>query len=213
MLQVSVHQSLAAAGLLFSPDSSSSSTPLGHLAAVLANGLLDLLRTSKKRPQIMYSLIINTLLIPQLLCPAKPQTATSVIKRNTHLTQEDLAVLHESTNAPLRRFIQGLLAQGCKGSPRLMLALGLQLGAAVSVNPQVAVWYCDELRQIVMFGGATQGAGGEEMTLVGEADAGPVQPRQYYLHVQGNKILIINSFHIMHLSAAMIRSLQPGFDM
>lgn len=154
--QVDVYQSLQAAGVLVNTSSGSSrAQPLVSLARALGNGLLDVLRSSKKRPQIMYSLTINTLLLPQL-CMFDHQASPS------------LSFLHEGPHAPLRRFIQGLLAQGCKGSPRLMLALGLQLGAYLAGNAQLLVWYAAELRQLLMFGVAAQ-VGPEELTLVGNS--------------------------------------------
>jgi hypothetical protein len=104
---------------------------------------------SKKRPQIMYSLAVNALLVPQLCVFDQQQ-------------QHHLAPLHEGTKAPLRCFIRGLLQQGQKGSPRLMLALGLQLGCYLAACPQLLVWYADELRQLLLFGVTTTLAAGQD---------------------------------------------------
>lgn len=148
--QVSAQQFLEAAGVLFSKNDDSS--PLCNLASALGNSLLGVLQSSKKRPQLMYSLVINTLLLPELCV------------FNAAVPPE-LAALHAAPDAPLRRFIQGLIQQGSKGSPRLMLALGLLLGSYVSESPQLLVWYAAELRQLWMFGVAAQ-VGAEELTLV-----------------------------------------------
>jgi hypothetical protein len=97
----------------------------------------------------MYSLAVNALLVPQLCVFDQQQ-------------QQHLAPLHEGTKAPLRCFIRGLLQQGQKGSPRLMLALGLQLGCYLACCPQLLVWYADELRQLLLFGVTTTLAAGQD---------------------------------------------------
>jgi len=115
---------------------------------VLSNSLLGVLRNSKKRSQLMYTATINTLLLPQL-CVFDPEQ------------QQQVAALHTgSMEAAVRRFIQGVLQQGSKGSPRLMLVLATQLAAHITANPWLLTCYGDELRQLVMFG-VRQAAGSE----------------------------------------------------
>ncbi|WIA08744.1 hypothetical protein OEZ85_008167 [Tetradesmus obliquus] len=152
-LQAAAVQELVSAGSL--PDSAAgSSCLLVPLAGAMANGLLDLMKGSKKRPQLMYSLAVNALLVPQLCVFDQQQ-------------QQQLAPLHEGAKAPLRSFIRGLLQQGQKGSPRLMLALGLQLGCYVACCPQLLVWYADELRQLLLFGVTTTLAAGQDAEVQG----------------------------------------------
>ncbi|KAF6260973.1 hypothetical protein COO60DRAFT_830876 [Scenedesmus sp. NREL 46B-D3] len=152
-LQAAAVQELMSSSTL--PDSAADSACLlVPLAGVMSSSLLDLMRGSKKRPQLMYSLAVNALLLPQLCVVDQHQ-------------QQQLAPLHEGTQAPLRCFIRGLLQQGQKGSPRLMLALGLQLGCYVACCPQLLVWYADELRQLLLFGVTTTLAAGQDAEVQG----------------------------------------------
>jgi len=60
----------------------------------------------------------------------------------------------------VRRFIQGVLQQGSKGSPRLMVVVALRLATYSTLNPWLLKCYAEELRQLVMFG-VGQAAGSE----------------------------------------------------
>lgn len=101
---------------------------------------------SKKKPQLLYSLAVNAVMLPQL-CIIDPHQ------------QPHLAALHCGPSAPLKHFTQGLVQLGQKGSPRLMVVLGLQLGTYVSCCPHLLSWYGDELRQLVLFGVPGHGPG------------------------------------------------------
>eukprot|EP00775_Hariotina_reticulata_P006297 gene6297-6532_t len=149
-LQIAAMQALESKGLercAESNNTSDSTSTLASIAAALSNSLLGVICTSKKRSLLMYTATISTFLLPELcVFDAK--------------SQPDLAVLHERSSGPVRRFIQGALQQGSKGSPRLMLVLALQLATYSTLNPWLLSCYAEELRQLVMFG-VGQAAGSE----------------------------------------------------
>lgn len=143
VLQEAAVQALQDAGVVCS-SSYDSSSALAALAGILSNSLLDVLRSCKKRPLLLYVATVNALALPQLFV-FEPRA------------QPQLLRLHQGAGAPLRRFVQGLLQQGCKGSPRLLVVLALQLAAFLTAEgagsvPVLLGLYGDELRTLVLFG-------------------------------------------------------------
>lgn len=135
LLQNAAAERLDALGSL--PDADGGT--LGRLAGAIGTSLLNMLAGAVKRSQQLYGQVVSCLLLPQL-CVLPGGAA------------HPLAALHVSMDAPLRRFVRGLLQQGLRGSPRLMLALALQLAAYLASCPVLVSWYADELRQLLLFG-------------------------------------------------------------
>jgi hypothetical protein len=147
-LQAAALQALSDAGL-DAPSASGDPTPAGPLvplAASLGRSLLQVLQGTKKRPLVLCGTLINTLMLPELMLFDPQQYPTFVS-------------LHDGHEAPLRRFVAGLLQQGpraSKGSPTLHVIVALRLGACVPSAPQLLEWYADELRHLLLFGGTME---------------------------------------------------------
>jgi hypothetical protein len=147
-LQVAALQALSDAGL-DAPSTTGNSTPAGSLvplAASLGRSLLQVLQGTKKRPLVLCGTLINTLMLPELMLFDTQQHPAFVS-------------LHAGPEAPLRRFVAGLLQQGpraSKGSPALHVVVALRFGACIPSAPQLLGWYADELRHLLLFGGTME---------------------------------------------------------
>jgi hypothetical protein len=147
VVQTAALQALEAAGLNASCSSGADSTePLAALATSLTSNFLQLMHASRrqsKRPLVLCGALINTVMLPELMV-FDPQQ------------QPQLVALHAGPDAPLRRFVGGLLQPGAKGSPTLYLAVALRLAACVPAAPYLLEWYAAELQQLLLFGTAME---------------------------------------------------------
>lgn len=108
------------------------------LSAALGHSMLGVLHGTRKRPLLLCGSLVHTLLLPELMLFDPEQ-------------QPLLVALHAGPDAPLRRFVSGLLQHGAKGSPVLYLVVALRLGACIPDAPQLLGWYHEELKQLLLF--------------------------------------------------------------
>jgi hypothetical protein len=164
-LQATALQALSDAGLVAasSSDDSTPAEPLVPLAASLGRNLLQVLQGTKKRPLVLCGTLVNTLMLPELMLCDPQQHPTCVS-------------LHAGPEAPLRRFVAGLLQQGpraSKGSPALHVVVALRLGACIPSAPQLLGWYADELRHLLLFGGTMEAGLETKVSLVADCHLQP----------------------------------------
>jgi hypothetical protein len=142
VVQAEALQALEAAGLTASYSTGDSNKPLAALASSLTSSFLQLMHTNRrqsKRPLVLCGALVNTVMLPELMV-FNPQQ------------QPQLVALHAGPDAPLRRFVGGLLQPGAKGSPTLYLAVALRLAACIPAAPHLLEWYAAELQQLLLFG-------------------------------------------------------------
>lgn len=148
VVQAAVLAALEAEGLAQVPPDTSrseaSSVPLASCAASLAHSLLQVLHGNKKRPFLLCGCLVNTLLLPELMLFDPRQ-------------QPQLVALHAGPDAPLRRFVGGVLQQGASGSPTAHLVVALRLAACVPAAPHLLGWYHEELQALLLFGTSIEG--------------------------------------------------------
>lgn len=145
VLQVAANEALAAAGLAEpSAPADATNTPLARLAASLSHALMQVLHSNKKRPLLLCASLVNTLLLPELMLFGQQQ-------------HPEFVALHAGPEAPLRRFVGAVLQYKAGSSPTLPVVVALRLGACIPAAPQLLGWYAEELKYLLLFGGAMEG--------------------------------------------------------